>query len=141
VGNIRSLQSFDAGRWDWAFLRGHIPRGLGCMDIDGVSEINGFFLVLEGKRPNGQMQTPQRICLERMSAIPGFTVLLVVGQPGDPPTINEIWRGVNRRWREVDAPSLEALQDIVAKWGRAADNNWSTAVYTPPQWMLKGRDK
>lgn len=52
---------------------------LGMTDVDGITEQNGNFLLIEWKQVEKPLATGQRILFERLTAIPQFTVLVVVG--------------------------------------------------------------
>jgi hypothetical protein len=55
----------------------------GCCDIDMIWERHGYFLVIENKRPRERIPRGQEIALERLAALPGWTVWIVRGNPPD----------------------------------------------------------
>lgn len=65
MSNIRNLAAFRAAVWDWSFLNGSFgnPR-IRASDIDGMVEINGHFLMLEGKK-GGYVSKGQEILFDR----------------------------------------------------------------------------
>lgn len=82
------LRNKNATRWDWdrylcAEGRGPwAPRGISTGDVDAEIEINGWFLVLEGKRSQEDLSTGQRIAMKRRVA-DGRKVLIVRGDPDE----------------------------------------------------------
>lgn len=69
------------GLTDWSFVNGSFPRGMRPCDVDGMLEINGQFLVLEAKFEGELPLNPdsgQFRMYERLSRLPGFTVVVLV---------------------------------------------------------------
>jgi hypothetical protein len=81
MGNIDDRESFAEHLWDWGFLNSALPGKIRPMDIDGIVERNGHFLVLEGKSLGASMSTGQRITLENLSEKPKVHVLILYGEP------------------------------------------------------------
>lgn len=76
-----ALRNPDARHIDFEPFKGVIPSNpklLPC-DIDFVIERKGHFLVAEWKRENETFSAGQRLMLEALSRVDGFTVLLVNG--------------------------------------------------------------
>lgn len=90
MGNIRDLEGFLGSYWDWEFLNKCFTRGIKVSDIDGIVERNGFFLVLETKRPNAGQPVGQRILFEQMVKTGRFSVIYIWGKPNEPDTITHI---------------------------------------------------
>jgi hypothetical protein len=82
--NIRSRETVAERLWDWEFLNGALPGKIRPMDIDGIVEKNGHFLVLEGKPVGQNIPYGQRLTLERLAAQDETSVLILYGEPGDP---------------------------------------------------------
>lgn len=81
---IHNWDAFRRSIWDWAGLRPCFPRGIEPTDLDGFVEINGRFLVLEGKGPGVPLKEGQRKTFERLfrlnRTIEGvFTVIVIWG--------------------------------------------------------------
>jgi hypothetical protein len=65
--NIRSRETVAERLWDWGFLNAALPGQIRPMDLDGIVEKNGQFLVLEGKPLGHDLPTGQKITLEKMA--------------------------------------------------------------------------
>jgi hypothetical protein len=81
---IRSLTAFVGALWDWAVLRECFPRGIRPTDIDGMVEMGGRYLILEGKNPNVPVPVAQQRMFDSMlrwnRLAPGlFTVIVFWG--------------------------------------------------------------
>lgn len=81
MGNIDDRQKFAEYLWDWEFLNPAFPGKIQPMDVDGIVEMDGNFLILEGKAPYAGMSTGQEIALEAMSKNPNMDVLMIYGDP------------------------------------------------------------
>jgi hypothetical protein len=81
MGNIDDREKFAEYLWDWEFLNPAFPGKIQPMDVDGVVEMNGNFLILEGKALSAGMSKGQEIALEAMSENPDMHVLMVYGDP------------------------------------------------------------
>lgn len=84
MGNIRDRETVAERLWDWEFLNDVLPGKIRPMDIDGIIERKGYFLVLEGKPLNATIKTGQRITLEQLGKRERFSVLILYGEPGRP---------------------------------------------------------
>jgi len=82
--NIRSRETVAERLWDWGFLNAAFPGQIRPMDLDGIVEKNGQFLVLEGKPLGHSLPTGQKITLEKMAAKDDFCVVVLFGEPGQP---------------------------------------------------------
>ena len=81
MGNIDDRQKFAECLWDWEFLNSAFPGKIQPLDVDGIVEMDGNFLILEGKSPYAGMSTGQEIALEAMSKNEDMEVLMVYGDP------------------------------------------------------------
>lgn len=93
-----------------------LPGKIAFSDIDAISEVNGFFLLLEWKSYRGDLPIGQRIMFERMTSSARFTVLVVVG---DAETMGVecaaiIYAGRNRGFH---SSSLEDVKEHIRRWG------------------------
>ena len=57
-----------------------LPGKSGFADIDAITEIGGYFLLMEWKDGRGAVQVGQSIMLKEMAKTGRFTSLIVVGQ-------------------------------------------------------------
>ena len=70
------------GQPDLTVLDECFPGRIGMTDVDGLVEISGQFLFIEWKR-RGDVPVGQRIMFERLTRHPEFTILVILGDPGD----------------------------------------------------------
>lgn len=61
---------------NWKFIEDALPGKCGVMDIDGIIERRGKFLVIESKSPAETIDKGQMITLEALSRLPSFTVIV-----------------------------------------------------------------
>lgn len=97
---LHSPRLFDASRppghdgvFDWDWLAGAFGDTITPMDLDFLVERRGRFLVIETKRPEVEVPAGQARALRRLSAIPGFTVVVAWGKSAREITRFEVWRG------------------------------------------------
>jgi hypothetical protein len=60
---------------NWEWMRGAFPRGIMPMDVDGLVEVGGRFLVIDHKRPLADFTRGARVALRRLGNLPEVTVL------------------------------------------------------------------
>lgn len=53
-------------------------------DIDGMVERNGYFLIVETKRPNVDINQGQSIAYEQLAKLPNMTVIYIWGELNNP---------------------------------------------------------
>lgn len=131
MGNIRDLEGFIGSYWDWEFLNKCFTRGIKVSDIDGIVERNGFFLVLETKRPTAGQPTGQRILFEQMVRTGKFVVIYIWGEPNEPDTISHIEVIKPKVWGQEGGfitsgkriSSEEHLVKVVKSWYKKANKN------------------
>lgn len=108
-GNIRSRKRVAEQLWDWKRLSQAFSGSIRPCDIDGIVEVNGFFLILEAKPadalpPDGG----QRRVLEELARLPRFTVLVLYGDPGT---------GSAVRWQRIGSKENSrpcSMSDVIA---------------------------
>lgn len=111
MGNIRNRKTVAKRLWDWEFLNDVLPGKIRPMDIDGIIERNGHFLVLEGKPLGKRIKTGQRITLRQLSKRKNFSVLILYGEPGEPQEMKLL-----RYHEEAIKCSKEDVKELVGKW-------------------------
>lgn len=111
MGNIDDRQRFAEHLWDWEFLNSALPGKIRPMDIDGIIERNGHFLVLEGKALGKEISTGQRITLENLSEKPNISVLVLYGEPGKPEKMEML--GSNSSMISADESKVRS---VVRNW-------------------------
>jgi hypothetical protein len=95
MGNLRSRTAYAERAWDWGFLNGCFARPrIRPTDLDGIVEQNGRFLVLEAKPAGASIDenSGQGRLLTALAALPGFTVLVLYGEPSEPVAMQN-WPG------------------------------------------------
>jgi len=110
---------FCANLWDWACLNGCFdPTKIKLMDLDGIVERNGKFLVFETKEPYAQIPTGQGILLRALAAEPNFTVIVIFGYPSNP---IEIWYWKGNVPTIINPATIDDLRNIVKTWFESVD--------------------
>lgn len=84
-GSIRNAEAWKLGRYDWRWLYWCFGRHVRLSDFDYFVECNGHFLVIETKALNAPESRGQYLALERMAALPEFTVVMLWGREPDCP--------------------------------------------------------
>lgn len=93
---------------NWEWMRGAFPRGIMPMDVDGLVEVGGRFLVIDHKRPLADFTRGALTALRRLSDLPEVTVLglraaaggngyeyaILAGADTGPP----VWWPASREW-------------------------------------------
>jgi hypothetical protein len=113
MGNIDDRQKFAEYLWDWEFLNPAFPGKIQPMDVDGIVEMDGNFLILEGKSPYAGMSTGQEIALEAMSKNEDMEVLMIYGDP-QTSNIQKV-----RLWGHHDKPvsaGKQGARQIAKNW-------------------------
>lgn len=114
------------GIFDWAFLRGALPRGIMPMDIDANIECNNNFLWFETKRPDIEIPKGQRLALKAHWEN-GHTVIVTWGKSPQKFVKAVIYGPDGQPMRKIvpqDGKTLaDAIYDEVQRWGVWADAN------------------
>lgn len=76
--------------WSFEMFDSVLPGREGFTDLDGITEKNGNFLVLEFKIEGAPIPKGQRILFDALAALPQFNVIVVWG-PTDYPKQAMIW--------------------------------------------------
>jgi len=123
---IRSIDRFVTSLWDWNILAGCFPRTCRPTDIDGMVEIGGHYLVMEGKGRGVEIPVAQRRMFSSMAyhnrRLPGlFAVIVFWGVP-EARTVEQI-----QFWPSDPMPgNLDMLRDYVTAWaGFAEEHKWT----------------
>jgi len=111
MGNIRDRNTFAERLWDWEFLNDALPGKIRPMDIDGIIERNGYFLILEGKPLNATIKTGQRITLKQLAKRERFSVLILYGEPGEPQKMKLL----DYHGNAIECDK-EDVKELVKKW-------------------------
>lgn len=114
--NIRSQSAYKNSFWDWTRYNScFAPTKIRISDLEGIVERHGLFLMIETKQPGIDPDEGQRILLERLAALPDFTVIIVWGVLNQPEKMLRIGRGK----RIADGPRVPCNVDILWKFIRS----------------------
>jgi hypothetical protein len=97
-----------------------LPGKLAFSDIDGITEVNSKFLIIEWKSYEGDIPTGQRIMFERMTASGQFTVFVVNGD-AETMVIQSmcvVWNGKVKPWMKCDIGYLKSKITRWAAWAK-----------------------
>lgn len=101
--------------WDWSILDGCFGQTkIAPTDIDGITERNGRFLLIETKSLGVPIPNGQSILFDNLIA-KGFTVLVIWGKANEPEKL-QIW-GLKKPYRA----DINELRSIVSQWFKWAD--------------------
>lgn len=118
---IRDLAAYVAGLWGWEILDGLLDgkKSTFC-DIDGITERNGRFLVIEGKQALARVKFGQRLLfnsLLKLNRCPRcrhesdrLTVIVIWGSPPDTVSRIALWPGRSYPGTNDD------LRQLVGDW-------------------------
>ncbi len=99
------------------------------MDLDGLIERRGRFLVIETKLPGVPIPVGQEITLKALMNTGWMTVLVIWGHPGRP-EMCELWH--EQRVYAYDPCNIDKLRAIVSRWYAWADAALDVANITLP---------
>jgi hypothetical protein len=100
---------------DWSILDGCFPRGIRPSDVDGIVELNGFFLMLEWKGADADVSLGQRRLFQNLTGgSPKGQVLVIYGAKGEPTEIELYQRGKKQFRQRCD---LAFLRWFCQQWG------------------------
>lgn len=104
------------GVFDWDFLKGAFGPVIMPMDLDGVVERKGRFLVFETKEPGRPIPRGQEISLNALRATGIFTIFVVYGKTADTLTSMEEWHAKTKLIHESITP--EKVWERSNEWYR-----------------------
>lgn len=116
------LRNHLAVRWDLdlafraAGLDTPFPRGITFADVDGETEINGQYLVMEGKRADEELSLGQAYTMDARVR-DGRTCVVVYGEPPTGIVAMRVW-GAKRH-----PVVLDAFWSFVREWVQWAETN------------------
>ena len=61
-------------------------------NVDGIAERNGYFLIMEWKRPKEKVSEGQKRLLKALAANPKFMVVVIIGDTDNGTNIQEFWQ-------------------------------------------------
>lgn len=109
--------AFTEGLPDWGCLDGCFGNTrISPTDVDGLVERRGALLMLEWKRPGGQLREGQRLALLSLSKIPRCAAIVVWGatQPAMAPERMQVfWDGQAQDTVDAD---IGKVREAVSRW-------------------------
>jgi hypothetical protein len=118
---IRNMERFNQwppagfdGQFHWDFLKGAFGNKIMPMDLDGVTERNGRFLVFETKSESFAIPLGQKITLNALLRTGFFTIFYVVGKTPEEISYLEVWHGDHTH--VVDPANWQSVYDYSARW-------------------------
>ncbi len=102
------------------------PGKIGMGDVDGETEIGGFFLQLEWKGEGGSLSTGQIIKFCQLTRANGNVVFVVEGnaETMEAKRYCCFWRGQQSAWIDGTIHALKAEMNRWADWADVARNLW-----------------
>lgn len=128
---IRDKQSFTEGLPDWSCLDGCFgATRISPTDVDGLVERRGALLMLEWKRPGGELRQGQRITLLALCKYPRCAGVVVWGTttPMAPERMQLFWNG---KAQDVTPADMDKVRSAVSRWFAMADRDEPTPTLEP----------
>jgi hypothetical protein len=145
---IRNLEEFrnslpagHDGVFDWDWVKGLLPRGIEPMDIDGLVEIGGHFLIWETKTSGAEIPVGQKLALKRLVRLGDGRISLLY-HAKKPEDLKDLWLLICR-FGHLESwvnrlGGLEKARTFVFRWGQYADAAQQLPV---SELRLQGWDK
>ena len=88
------MRNMLATHTDYGDFKGLIPTNPAFLpsNVDGIAERNGYFLVMEWKRPGEKVSEGQKRLLQALAANSKFMVVVIIGNTDDGTHIQEFWQ-------------------------------------------------
>jgi len=108
------------GVFDWSWTEGCFGGKITPMDIDGLVERKGQFLIFDVKRPGTPIPKGQQITLNRLHSLGCFTIMYIEGKES-PETLKIHFRH-SAEPTDYGRITKKTAQKYVAAWYRWANN-------------------
>jgi hypothetical protein len=112
--NIHNM-NYASQMWDWEpyndCFKGKIRMG----DNDGMVERKGYFLVVETKQPNTEINFGQRLMYEALAKHPNFTVIYLWGELNKPTELQYVGKS------EKHTVDIEGVKKHFSDWFNRVD--------------------
>lgn len=115
----QAMRNENAKHIDYGFLVGSIPNSPNAIpsNLDGISERNGWFLVLEFKRAGESFGNGQRYMLEALANAPKFEVWIVTGNfETSPIEFGCVERLLPNKMKQIVATTLDEFRLKYRAW-------------------------
>lgn len=113
--NVRKLQPFLKGFWDFTAYQTAFPGRSKLSDVDGSIELNGHTLHIEFKESKWAMTQGQVLKAIRQAKHSKITTIFVIGKT-DHPTIHLIFSPDHPEGEGYQDSSVEILLEVFRKW-------------------------
>lgn len=112
--NIRNMNNASQ-MWDWSPFNDCFGGKIQMGDIDGMVERNGYFLMVETKRPGVKLNTGQSIMFEAFARMPNCTVIVIWGETNKPSQLQYVGDAT------IHIASIEVVKKHLADWYNKVD--------------------
>ena len=92
-------------------------------NVDGIAERNGYFLILEWKRPGEKMSEGQKRLLQALAANPKFMVVVIIGDTDNGTNIQEFWQYTTDGKPFKSGVGFGSFKEWYIAWYMFADGN------------------
>ena len=91
---MKLMRNMFATHTDYGDFKGLIESNPNFIpsNVDGIAERNGYFLILEWKRPGEKMSEGQKRLLKALAANTKFMVVVIIGNTDEGTNIQEFWQ-------------------------------------------------
>jgi hypothetical protein len=113
--HLNSTEAHAASQWDWGKFTSDIDGAVSMMDMDGLCERHGHFLLIETKLPGQSIKIGQWRTLVTLSRKPEWTVFVVWGHKDRPEYAMRL-----RDKLEIKKLDDDYLRVIISAWHRRA---------------------
>jgi hypothetical protein len=109
VSKILNREAYRDAAWDLDWLEPECDNKIMPSDIDKVLERRGKFLTFETKRSGQLIPTGQRLLFDALVRKPGWTHLVLWGDPDEPERM-QVWP------REPEPAGRDEVRAFVRRW-------------------------
>jgi len=117
------MRNMFATHTDYAEFKGLIPDNpyLVPINVDGILERDGQFLILEWKRPGERVSEGQRIMLQALAAKTSFMVVIIYGNTDNETVIDSYWLLTPEGKPVKSGIGFESFKQFYRQWYELAD--------------------
>ena len=120
---MKAMRSLIASHVDYGDFVGLIPQNphFCPSDLDGIAERNGYFLIMEWKRPGEKMSEGQKRLLAALASNTRFMVVVVIGNTDNGTNIQEFWQYTQDGKPFKAGVGFESFKEFYRMWYELAD--------------------
>ena len=118
------MRNPDAAHTDFEDLLGLIPNNPKFLpsNVDGISERNGKFMIMEWKRPHERMSKGQEFLLKALAKTPNFVVIIIIGDTDNGMNIEKFYYLQPMGKNVLIGSSTQEFKDYYTSWYEWANN-------------------